>query len=121
MNFKAAIVLASIFFTPVLNSYADLTMENFSKLKKGSKVDKHSLEMYIGGVGKGYLWANSNLSMHNQQRLFCFDGDFTTQEFLKIASDEVRYVYSINPNEKETPIELILLIKLQKMYPCKKQ
>ena len=35
-----------------------------------------------------------------------------------MADDEVKYVHGIDPNEKEAPMELVLLTRLKKMFPC---
>lgn len=99
-------------------AYAEMTIGVFKKFEKGTDVEKVSLDSYVGGVGKGYLWANSNLRYQNRQPLFCFQGDMTTHEILKIASDEIKYVQRYKHIGDDTDVELVLLEKLKRLYPC---
>jgi len=99
-------------------AHADLTIGAFKQLEKGTKADKLGLDSYIGGVGKGYLWANANLEDMGRQPLFCFKGDMTTHDFLRIASTEIKYVQRYKQMGDDTEVEIVLLEKLKRMYPC---
>lgn len=98
---------------------AELTSSVYEGLRKGSKLDKHSAEMYIGGVGKGYLQANASLSLAKQPLLFCFDGDYTTKQFAELADKQLKVMHKQFPGDNAIPMEIALLLKLQEMHPCK--
>lgn len=97
----------------------ELSLGTFEQMNKGSKNDRFAVEMYMGGVGKAYLQANASLEAKKQQPLFCFDGDYTTKQLLDLVKQHVKYIHSINPGEKDIPMELVLLMKLQQLHPCK--
>jgi hypothetical protein len=108
---------------PIYNNTAnaDLTIGVFKEFKNGTETQSFGLDSYIGGVGKGYLWANAVLLQSGRQPLFCFKGDMTSHDFLKIASDEIKNVQRYKRVDDETEVELVLLEKLKRMYPCGKK
>lgn len=98
---------------------ADLSIDAFNQLSKGSEFDSYGVEMYVGGVVKGYLNANGYLVSINQPPLFCYAGDIDTTQALKITSDTVKAHLLSHPNDgKEEIVEVILLMKLKSLYPC---
>lgn len=113
----ALVAMLAIVFSQ--NVFADLSIDDFQKIAlKGSHEQKKGIEMYIGGVGRGYMWANTALA--KQPLLFCFDGDMTTKGFYDMALEAIRLrKKDSSKDDGDTPVEMVLLIHLKKLYPCK--
>ena len=102
-------------------AYADLTVNVYSELSQGSETEQAIVQNYVGGVGKGYLWANLTLHKNKQAELFCYDGDYSIEDFNSIAAESVNTIINHPKYDKttdETPVEMLLLYKLQEMHPC---
>jgi hypothetical protein len=98
---------------------ADLSPDNFRQLSSGGKLEKTSVEMYVGGVVKGYLNANGYLSATGQKPLFCYKGDIDTAQAHKIAAQSIKEHLAKSPGEsKEEIVEMLIMMKLRAMYPC---
>lgn len=91
---------------------ADMDTDVFMKLSKGSKLEKHSVEMYIGGVAIGYLNANGLLSAKKQAELFCYDGVIDTKKAHDLT------LQAIKESKRTDTVEVLLLMKLRRLYPC---
>lgn len=105
-------VVALLTISPIVK--ADLSVSVFKTLSIGTKTEKAILENYIGGVGKGYLWANAS----GQAPLFCYKGDYTTDQIRDIAANAVKEHLKNTPNDTEAPVELLLLGRLKQLHPC---
>lgn len=101
-----------VLFTASAAAHADMDADYFLKMSKGSKLERHSVEMYIGGVAKGYLNVNGYLSAKNQPLLFCYDGSIDTTEAYELT------LQAIKESKKNYTAELLLLMKLIRLYPC---
>lgn len=93
-------------------AHADMNSDYFLKMSNGSKLEKHSIEMYIGGVAKGYLNANGLLSAKNQPQLFCYDGDIDTKAAYDLTLQAIR------ESKTGNTVEALLLMKLMRQHPC---
>lgn len=116
------IALVGIFFFATV-AQADLNVKTYVELLQGSKTEKAIVKNYVGGVGKGYLWANTILSQNKQAVLFCYDGDYSTEDFNNIAINAVNVIIN-HPKYDETDdtsVEMLLLYKLQELHPCIKK
>ena len=108
----AALVLPQI-------AMADLSPEIFRQLSAGGKLEKTSVEMYVGGVVKGYLNVNGFLSATGQKPLFCYKGDIDTTQAHKIATQVINEHLAKSPGQsKEEIVEMLIMMKLKSMYPC---
>ena len=108
----AALVLPQI-------AMADLSPEIFRQLSAGGKLEKTSVEMYVGGVVKGYLNVNGFLSATGQKPLFCYKGDIDTTQAHKIATQAINEHLAKSPGQsKEEIVEMLIMMKLKSMYPC---
>ena len=108
----AALVLPQI-------AMANLSPEIFRQLSAGGKLEKTSVEMYVGGVVKGYLQVNGLMSVTGQKLLFCYKGDFDTMQALKIATQAVNEHLAKFPGQsKEEIVEMLIMMKLRATYPC---
>ena len=77
------------------------------------------IEMYTGGVVKGYLNANGYLSATGQKPLFCYKGDIDTSQAHKITSQAIKEHLAKSPGEsKEEIVEMLIMMKLKSLYPC---
>lgn len=113
----ALVSLLAIVFSQ--SAYADLSRDDFQDFAlRGTPEQKQALEMYIGGVGKGYLFASLVL---DKQALFCSDGNITTKDFYEMTLEAIRLRKKDHgKKDGDTPIELVLLQHLIKFYPCKR-
>lgn len=110
------IIFAFILSIAVTPAYADLSLNAFKQLSAGKKLEKTSVEMYVGGVVKGYLNANAFLG---ESPIFCFSGDIDTGAAYKLASEVVKERLAKSPEDGNKEIvELLLLLKLKSLYPC---
>ncbi len=116
---KLMIMAAMALSLAANNAHADLSINAFRQLSSGSDFDKMTVEMYVGGVVKGYLNVNGYLSSQKQPLLFCYTGDIDTGKALSLASKFVNEHLAKKPNDgKEEIVELLLLMNLKKLYPC---
>lgn len=102
---------------------ADLNVKTYAELLQSGETEKAIVENYVGGVGKGYLWANTVLKKKKEVELFCYDGDYSIEDFNNIAREAVNVIIS-HPKYDETDdtsVEMLLLYKLQELHPCTKK
>ena len=98
---------------------ADLSPDAFKQLSSGNKTEKAMIEMYVGGVVKGYLNANGLLSSVGQKPLFCYDGDIDTGQAHKIAAQTIKEHLAKSPDDsKKEIVEVLIMMKLKALYPC---
>jgi len=117
---RKIIVLASLGMIMFANSVnADLSINAFKQLSAGSDNDKATIEMYVGGVAKGFLHSNAYLKASKQSQIFCFSGDIGTGKAYQLADQAINEHLSKSPGDgKEEIVELLLLMKLKSLYPC---
>ena len=109
---------AAAMLLPAL-ALADLSPDAFKQLSVGNKTEKAMIEMYVGGVVKGYLNANGFLSSVGQKPLFCYDGDIGTGQAHKIATNAINDHLAKSPGDsKKEIVEVLLMMKLKVMHPC---
>ncbi len=83
-------------------------------------MERFGIEMYVGGVVKGYLNANGFQGAVKQPPLFCYPGDLTTGGALKLAKQVATERLKAHPDDVNQEImEGLLLMKLRELYPCK--
>lgn len=100
-------------------AFADLSPDAFKQLSAGNKTEKAMIEMYVGGVVKGYLNANGLLSSTGQKLLFCYDGDIDTGQSHKIAAQAIKEHLTKSPGDsKKEIVEVLIMMKLKALYPC---
>ena len=113
-----SLLLASALLLPSIG-LADLTPSAFLKLSSGNETELGMVEMYVGGVVKGYLSANAFLGATNQQPMFCYDGDIDTGTAKKITTQMLKAHLKKAPEDKNKEIvEVLLLLNLKAKYPC---
>ncbi len=105
-------------FAPAI-ALADLSPDAFRQLSAGNKTEKAMIEMYVGGVVKGYLNANGLLSSTGQKPMFCYDGDIDTGQAHKIAAQSIKEHLAKSPGDsKKEIVEVLMMMKLKALYPC---
>lgn len=117
LKIKLIIAASTIIFSnPVL---ADLSPRAFNELINGDKTSQAMLEMYVGGVIKGYLHANAYLAEDKQKQIFCFNGDMTTGDALRFSKHAINEFMEKRPEDAdEGVVEMLILFGLKSMYPC---
>ncbi len=82
-----------------------------------------ALEIYVLGVGRGLLWANSAMKRQTGKSLFCHPEKMILQKenFLHILDDQIANDTREFGTEKvkDKSIELFLLRGLIATFPCK--
>lgn len=112
-------VFALITLLIASSAHADLSIDVFKELSAGKKIEKMSVEMYVGGVVKGFLQSNAFLLTSKQPPMFCFSGDIDTGKAHQLASEAIKeHLIKFPGTGKEEIVELLLLMKLRKLYPC---
>lgn len=106
------IVTAIVLFLVSAVACADVGVDYFLKISNGTKLEKHSMEMYVGGVANGYLNANAILSAKNQPQLFCYEGNIDTKKAYELT------LQAVHESKTTNTIEVLLLLKLISHYPC---
>lgn len=91
----------------------DVSMKVYLKTKETAQ-----LKTYIDGLASGYMWANGTLTNRKQPLLYCQPGNLSLgiKNYIDIIDREFqdnKKGYSLDDN-----VELILLIGLQKTFPC---
>ena len=99
---------------------AEMTLDAYTRLMKGTAQERELAETYIEGVGEGYSWANTELSKRKMPLLFCYNGAISKPFFNKLAADEIAKYLAVIPNApRKVPMAVMLKHQLQSTYPCK--
>jgi hypothetical protein len=111
-RFTLLAVMLMIVIASALPARAEIRVGEYEKLQGDS------LNLYISGVGVGYLWANAMIKKSGQPLLYCQPREFTAtgETYKNILDKEIsanKDMYTL-----DIPIELILLRGLQKTFPC---
>jgi hypothetical protein len=100
-------------------------------LQSGS-TDESIVEIYLDGVGEGFLTANTALSKSGQARLFCApDIEFNGKNYRSLLDEELQDMVQRDKARKPgsrpfsslsyVPISIPLLQALQNKFPCEKK
>ncbi len=94
-----------------------LKVKDFDQYK-----DQEMFKSYISDIGIGYFYANVELVMRKQKLLYCQPEKLVVTEdnYLRILEDTIKEIRRKGQNLEDSPIELILLLGLQKTFPCQK-
>ena len=95
---------------------AEVFLRAFDKWKSDE-----TFKLYIEGVGIGYGWANTSLEHRKQSKLYCQPANLAldASNYIDIITREIQA--NKNIYTPDTPVELILLIGLEKTFPCDKR
>ena len=103
-----------------LTSQAEVYVRDYLKMKSSPE-----MVTYLGNVGMGFGWANTELESLNQRPLYCENQALALngQNFVVLLNDEIanqdRSKVINGKTYLDMPIELALLRKLRKTFPCK--
>lgn len=112
--FGAALLLVSA------SAHADVTVDIYKRSIAADAAGKEMIETYATGVARGIFWANAVVTHDTGVPMFCMppklglDQDMVlsiTDRYIKAHLGEGR----IN---KETSIELIILLAMKDTFPC---
>jgi hypothetical protein len=118
MKLLGGIVLGSVLFAGQVS--ANITVKTYEEDKAAGGNQWNATRVYIDGVGAGLQSANAALRSGKQQPLFCEPLNFviTSENLLNILDQRIGKG-SLSPMSEDLPIEIVLLIGLQKTFPCK--
>lgn len=117
---KSSFIFGVILFVVVVSSssvQAEILLKNFDKSKEKFSTE---VEAYITGVGSGISFANAMLSSRKLTELYCAPPNLalTYTNYMDILDREIKE--NKNKYSLDTPVEAILLVGLQKVFPCEK-
>jgi hypothetical protein len=115
--FGPLILLICVLFST--QASANITVKVYEEDKAAGGDEWKLTQVYIDGIGAGFQSANASLRANKQQPLFCQPTHFiTTSENLLHILDQQIAKGSLAPMPDDALIELVLLVGLQKMFPC---
>ena len=83
--------------------------------------DSEMFKSYISAIGRGYFWANVELAMRKQKLLYCQPTIVVTGDnYLQILDDTIKEMRRKRPDLENVLVEPVLLLGLQKTFPCQK-
>lgn len=90
------------------------------KLEEFRKREKEAADLYVGAVGEGIFQANVMVSVRGDRPLYCPPGKLvvTSENYVRIAWDEVERMRKEDLLDEDSTIELALLFGLIKTFPC---
>jgi hypothetical protein len=92
---------------------ADVTVRKYATIK-----NTEALQTYIGGVGAGYAWANARLTATGRPPLYCEpeDAALAQDNYVQLLAEAIKD--NGGTVSSDTPIALLLLLKMIQTYPC---
>lgn len=100
------------------SAYATVALKNYQEMKENAL-----FQTYIEGVGVGYVIANSMLRVsRHQDPLFCTPRKLalTQKNYLTILDNYLSKHDVKAEHGEDRPLELLLLMALRDVFPCKK-
>jgi hypothetical protein len=79
--------------------------------------DRKGIESFIGGMQIGLLWANVVLKERGQPLLYCQPDKLVITDSQMI--DMMRRAMNDNPKWGDFPLGMMVLVTLQRTFPCK--
>ncbi|MBL4874251.1 MAG: hypothetical protein JKY41_12910 [Rhodobacteraceae bacterium] len=70
----------------------------------------------ISGFMAGFTWSNSWVELNGGKKMFCIPGELAI--VVDQAVDIFRQELGINPDSVEDPAGLVMLLGLQRVFPC---
>ena len=114
-SFAAALLL----FAVSMSANA-MDVQSYNHLKKATA---GGALLYFVGVGQGYYWANADLKERGDKELFCVPKalELTADDYTKIYERELDlFVRHHDKGIGTMNVDLLLLVGLEKTYPCPK-
>jgi len=103
------------------SSYAAMTYKAYRDAKKADEAGWILMRMYINGLGHGLQVANAELEMRNERQLYCAPPNLSMNQGNYVDLLESTLSNSKSPIPDNTDIDSVLLIGLQKTFPCKSE
>jgi hypothetical protein len=102
-----------------VNTTATAEVDAFAALRAYDSADaanRKIWELIFGNTQNGIHWANSVLIQRKQQPLYCAPDNFSPTGPEALAM--LREMTTSNPKLLDIPYGFVLLLALQKKYPC---
>ena len=105
----------------VTTCQSSFAMDASAYLEANTPAKKQVLEMYVGGVGQGFFWANIEAKNSTKVALFCPPNTMAlnSQNYVALLDQQIAFYKDTNRFKESLPIELVLLRALQDNFPCK--
>lgn len=114
-NINAVLIL--LLSLTIVSPAIALDIQAYERFKA---ISPNEVELYINGVGQGYLWSNTALKQRGQPPLYCPPGDLALngKNHLDIINSQIAKFKEYRT--KKIPVELILYYGLIDSFPCSK-
>jgi hypothetical protein len=110
-------LLLLVSLTPSL-AHANMTVADYQS-KMRDEGTEQLVGLYVGGLASGFVYANTALQQRGQQPLFCRDASIDIPEANRILQAVVSAYMRRTDADPDMLIEVLLLVQLQRLYPCK--
>lgn len=114
---KVTIITIMLVCLSCVLAYAEIRVKEYEELRKDARFKE-----YIDGVGVGITWANTALDTTYGVKLFCIPGKLVlgVSNYIRILDDSIKDERKRGTLKPDDPIEGLLLIGLQRTFPCPK-
>ena len=101
-----------------------MKVDLYEKYKSSNNEDiRDAAESYINGVGKGIFWTNIMVQVKNgkEKGLYCQPDELAlhAENYLDFVEREIKFQKEKNDLSKDDNIELLLIMHLMRIFPCK--
>jgi hypothetical protein len=109
--FRTFMIVAGITVGFPLVAAAEPTAQEVIQTK-----DMPMVHGYVVGVGRGFEWANADLTSRKQPALYCAPGNLAVvgQQYIAMLEQQV----SKRPDQGKLPASIVLLRALKETFPC---
>jgi hypothetical protein len=118
MKLSRFCLLLLVSFAPPL-AHANMTVATYQELIHRNEGSKQLVQLYVGGLASGFVYANTALQHNGQKPLFCRDASIDIEEANNILNTAVAAYMRRTNADPEMLVEVLLLVYLQRRYPCK--
>ena len=112
---KIRTFLASIAILFSSSSFG-LSISNYEK-----SIDSKEIEIYLSGIGRGFLYSNLQLQEQGQNPLYCVPSTYSigTKDYVEILESKIESLRAKKSGSSDFDIEPLLLFGLIERFPCK--
>ena len=119
MSGLAALALSAVAMVGLAYAADAMTMGAYFEAKKAGGMDWSHTEIFLTGIGNGFMAANAVLASNNQTQLFCAPPIALNFDNIE---DILEKEYSTRPVQWQptSTMRMVLLVGLMKAFPCKR-
>lgn len=113
MKFIKLITTVLIILLSSINRVTALTIKEYKEMS-----NEEIVKIYVKGVGEGLMWGNTMINVRQNTNIFCPPPKMALngENYISILQKELESNSSYKDSD---PIELVLVLALEKVFPCK--